>query len=78
MVHLNLLGKFEGTHPKVMEEMISQFNWKDKLQFSGTPNKYREPHKHETIKYRLLSWIEKTFYGGRNIGGFKNYLLKKI
>jgi hypothetical protein len=75
---LSLLGKFDETHPKVMEEMISQFNWKDKLQYSGTPNKYREPHKHETIKYRLLSWIEKTFYGGKNIGGFKNYILKKI
>jgi len=75
---LNLLGKFEGTHPQVMEEMISKFNWQDKLQFTGTPNKYREPHKHETLKYRFVSWIEKTFLGGKNIGGFKNYLLKKI
>ena len=75
---LSLLGKFEGTHPQVMQEMISQFNWREKLQFTGKPNKYREPHKHETLKYRFISWLEKTFYGGENIGGFKNYWLKKV
>jgi glycosyltransferase involved in cell wall biosynthesis len=74
---LDLLGKFNGTHPAVMEEMISRFNWEDKLQLSRKPNKYREPHKHETFKYRLISMIEKIFYGGRTIGGFKNYRLVK-
>ena len=72
---LNLLGKFEETHPEVMNEMISRFNWEDKLQLNGKPNKYREPHKHETLKYRLTSWIEKTFYSKQTIGGFKNYTL---
>lgn len=72
---LSLLGEFKESHPIVMEKMISEFNWNDKLQFSGKPNKYREPHKHETSKYRFISWLEKTFYGGRNIGGFKNYRL---
>lgn len=74
---LCLLSKYTGTHPKVMKEMISQFNWKEKLQFTGKPNKYREPHKHETFKYRFISWLEKNFYGGKNIGGFKNYNLVK-
>jgi len=72
---LNLLGKFNETHPVVMEEMISKFNWRDNLQMNGKPNQYREPHKHETMKYRFISWLEKTFYGGKNIGGFKNYRL---
>ncbi len=72
---LKLLGKFEGTHPQVMEEMISKFDWKEKLQFTGNPNKYRAPHKHETLKYRFISWIENTFYSGKTIGGFKNYTL---
>lgn len=74
---LNLLSEFRETHPKVMEEMISKFNWENKLQYSGKPNKYREPHKHETFKYRMVSFIEKYLYGGKNIGGFKNYHLVK-
>lgn len=74
---LNLLSEFKKTHPKVMEEMISKFNWENKLQYSGKPNKYREPHKHETSKYRMVSFIEKYLYGGKNIGGFKNYNLVK-
>jgi len=74
---LNLLETFSRTHPTVMTDMIAQFNWKDKLQYVGKPNKFREPHKHETLKYRLISWLEKTFFSGKNIGGFKNYRLVK-
>ncbi len=72
---LNLIGEFKETHPKVMQDMINNFNWKSKLQYSGKPNKYREPHKHETIKYRFISLIEKIFNNGSAIGGFKNYIL---
>ena len=72
---LSLLGNFKETHPKVMDEMISKFNWKEKLQFSGKPNKYREPHKHETFFIRFLTFIEKIFLGGKQIGTFSNYFL---
>jgi len=74
---LNLLTTFKGSHPKVMEDMIAKMNWKEKLQFSGKPNPYRQPHKHERLKYRLLSFIEKYFTGRKQIGGFKNYILLK-
>jgi hypothetical protein len=74
---LNLLEEFKETHPKVMEKMISEFNWQEKLQYSGKPNKFRLPHKHETLKYRFISWIEKYLNGGKSIGGFKNYILNK-
>jgi hypothetical protein len=74
---LNRLTIFKGTHPKVMENMISQMNWKDKLQYSGKPNLYRKPHKHELLKYRLLTWIEQNLNAGRQIGGFKNYILQR-
>ncbi|MBI9072002.1 MAG: glycosyltransferase [Melioribacteraceae bacterium] len=72
---LDLLGEFNDTHPEVMAEMISKFNWDEKLQLSGKPNKYREPHKHETMKYRFISFVEKYLNGGKNIGGFRNYIL---
>lgn len=72
---LNLLAEFNDSHPKVMEKMIAQFNWHNKLQLTGKPNKFRKPHKHETLKYKFVSWIEHTFNGGKSIGGFKNYIL---
>ncbi len=75
---LDRLGVFHGTHPKVMEKMISEFNWADKLQAEGKPNPYRELHKHEQFRYRALSTIEEIFNSGKQIGGFRNYnLLKK-
>lgn len=74
---LNLLDKFNDTHPKVMQEMISKFNWGEKLQYSGKANRFRKPHKHEIYKYRFISFLEKYFFGGKNIGGFKNYRLLK-
>lgn len=75
---LNLLKEFNDTHPKVMQGMISRMNWQDKLQQTGSPNKFREKHKHETFRVRLLSFIERFFNGGKQLGTFKNYeLLKK-
>jgi glycosyltransferase involved in cell wall biosynthesis len=75
---LNRLAVFKGTHPNVMLERIAQMDWKDKLQYSGRPNPYRAPHKHERLKYRLLSWIEQHLMGGRQIGGFRNYQLLQV
>jgi hypothetical protein len=72
---LNLLAEFNETHPAVMKEMISKFNWENKLQYAGKPNKFREPHKHETFKYKFVSWLERNFKKGESIGGFKNYIL---
>jgi hypothetical protein len=75
---LNKLNKYEGSHPSVMKDWIGLFDWSSKLQYSGTRNKKRAPHKHEKIKYRLISFIENTFLNGKVIGGFKNYnIIKK-
>jgi len=74
---LNLLAKFEESHPKVMTEMIAKMNWRNKLQYNGKPNPFRQPHKHERLKYRVLSFIEKKFNGGKQIAGFRNYILLK-
>lgn len=74
---LSFADEFKDTHPAVMKEMISKFNWADKLQLTGRPDPARELHKHEQFKYRFLDFIEKTFLGGNLIGGFKNYTLLK-
>lgn len=73
---LNQIETFKGTHPKVMENWILKHNWKDKLQYSGKRFKDRPIHKHEKLKYRILSFIEYKLLGGYQIGGFKNYNLK--
>ena len=76
---LNLLGVFSESHPKVMENKIQKFDWSDKLQLTGKPNKYRLKHKHETLFYRIISFIENKFCNGKKFGEFKNYnLLRDI
>lgn len=76
---LDRLAMFQGTHPAVMKEMIAAMDWRGQLQYSGKPNPWRKPHKHERFKIRLLSWIERHLNGGRQIGTFHNYkLLKRL
>lgn len=65
--------KFKGTHPAIMQEKIKELNWQNLLQKSGKRNTSRQKHKHEKIKYRLRSWLEINFLGGREISGFQNY-----
>jgi hypothetical protein len=74
---LNKLAEYQGTHPLVMQDRIQAMDWKDKLQYSGKRNPMREIHKHEKLKNRLVGWIERKILGGRQIGGSKNYILKK-
>lgn len=72
---LDRLAAYEGTHPAVMAERIASMDWADKLQASGRPNPARELHKHERLKYRLISLAEKLLPDGRRLGGFRNYRL---
>ena len=75
---LDRLKVFKGTHPKVMQERIKKMDWRDKLQLAGKPNEYRQLHKHERSKYRLISFLENKLLGGKRIGTFKNYELLDV
>jgi hypothetical protein len=57
-----------------MREWIEKFDWADQLQYTGTPTTL---HKHDKLKYRLLTLLEQKLLGGRQLGGFKNYYLVK-
>ncbi len=72
---LNRLNKFNEDHPAVMNKWIERFDWSEELQYNGRRNKHRLIHKHEKLKYRLLSFLENKLLGGRQIGGFKNYIV---
>jgi hypothetical protein len=65
---------FKGTHPSVMQERIRAMYWKDLLQYTG-PDRTR--YHHDKLKYRFLTFLEQNLFGGRQIGGFKNYVLLK-
>jgi len=65
---------FKGTHPAVMHHWISNFNWKDKLQYSGKVNKNRKLHKQERLKYRIVTFFEKHVFC-RPLWEFRNYIL---
>lgn len=74
---LDRVPKFNGTHPAVMQDWIAQFDWENLLQQSGKPNKERKPHAHEKAKYRLLTFLENTFLGGKTLFDFRNYEVVK-
>ncbi len=72
---MNKLPVFRGSHPAVMKDKISRFDWKDQLRYSGKRNRERMPHKHEKLRYRIVSFIEKYLLFGKPVGEFKNYRL---
>lgn len=60
---IDSLSRFQGTHPKVMQERIKNKNWT----FSFDPTKGVKP----SLRIRLINFIHKKT--GWNIGEFKNY-----
>lgn len=73
---MDYVSIFQGTHPQVMKDWISNFNWGDKLNYS---KEFKHPmdktHKQVKLKYRVLTKVEKWL--GIEIGGFQNYILTK-
>lgn len=74
--NLSQLSVYRHTHPAVMEERIRLFNWGDQLRRSDNASSVAR-HKHERLKYRILTFIEQHFLGGRQIMSFKNYHLAR-
>lgn len=60
------LAKFEGTHPKIMQERIQSLNWKMEVDLTKV---------HMKLKYRILYRIEKWF--GVRLFEYRNYRLLK-
>ena len=69
---LSELHLYTGSYPEVMKERIAKMDWKEQLQYQG---KSKVKHKHDKFKYRLLTFLEQKVFGGRQLGGFRNYLL---
>ncbi|MBN1952175.1 MAG: hypothetical protein JW801_13325 [Bacteroidales bacterium] len=56
---LKKIPSFRGTHPKVMEEKIKQFNWGDELNYTAKREPNTVMHKHEHLKYRIVTLFER-------------------
>ena len=76
--NLDKIPRYTGTHPAVMNEWIKQFNWKDRLRFTGVRRSLNKMiSKHDRTRYVVISWIEKNLLFGARLGEFKNYILLK-
>lgn len=77
--NLSRLPVFKETHPAVMKNWIEQFDWKEHLRYSGPARSFNLlRNKHEKLKYRMISWLEKNLLFNRRLGEFKNYRIVKI
>lgn len=70
---LGQLPIYKDSHPMVMKEWMKDFHWKEQLNYGREYNLNREPMKHERLKYKIITILEKIFNGGNQIGGFRNY-----
>lgn len=73
----NLRG-FKGTHPAVMQQWIARFDWAHQLDYGREHrNRNRPPFKHERLKHKMLTYVEDHFNGGKQLFGFKNWVVLK-
>ncbi len=73
--NMNDYPVFIDTHPKVLQSFINRFNWRDQLHYEKSYQPLRPPLKHEKLKYKILSWIEKNILKSRQLFGYKNWKL---
>ena len=60
-----------------MKEKINAFDWEDILTHKCPTAIGRPKAKHERLKYRIIVLIERIFFSGHVLGGYKNYNLLK-
>jgi hypothetical protein len=74
--NLNKIPAFKGSHPAIMKEWMSEFNWAGDLRYSGVRKSLNNvPIKHDRLKYTVVSWIEKNLLFGTRLGEPRNYIL---
>ncbi|MEM1449407.1 MAG: hypothetical protein AAGI22_09845 [Planctomycetota bacterium] len=70
---LGAIPRFEGSHPAVMRDRIASMDWAGDLDQSSRVPGRKPIHPHERPKYRLMTWFERTFFGGRHLFASRNY-----
>jgi hypothetical protein len=72
---LGELPRFPATHPGVMRDFILRHNWRSQLNYGRRTSVHPIRHKHERLRYRILSWFERRFTDNLDLFGWKNYRL---
>jgi len=72
---LERIPRFTDSHPAVMAERVAALDWADQLYERPPAGRPVPLHDHDRPKYRILSWIENTFCGGRHLFASRNYVL---
>jgi hypothetical protein len=76
--NLSRVTRYRGTHPRVMKSWMADFHWKEQLRFTGPVQSMNSMRaKHDKLKYRVISWIEKYLLFGARLGEFRNYIRLK-
>jgi hypothetical protein len=76
--NLSKIPVYRNSHPAVMKSWMEQFNWKEKLRYTGIRRSQNKMvSKHDRPRYVLISWIERNLLFGARLGEFKNYILLK-
>ncbi len=71
---LGRIPVFKETHPALMNDWIANHHWTDEL---NQDKKFVEPdrglYKHEKLKYRILTFIEKNSFRGKRLFDYQNW-----
>lgn len=70
---LKRLPVYRGSHPAVMRRFMARFDWGDRLRDEGDYAPGSERPRHERLKYRVMTWIEKAVFGGNQLFASHNY-----
>jgi hypothetical protein len=60
---LGNLSIFNETHPAALQSWIAKFDWGHKLNYTTKVDPNRPRHKHEKLKYKIRTFIEKKILG---------------
>jgi hypothetical protein len=75
---LGLIPVFNKEHPAVMKKFIAKINWENQLNYSKKTTLARAKFKHEKLKYRLITFFENLFNGGKDFFGYTNWIVIKV
>lgn len=75
---LGNIPKYTGSHPGVMSDFMRRMNWQGALNYTKKIRPGRPLMKHEKRKYRVISFIENMFLGGRDLWGYRNWIKLKL
>lgn len=71
--NMHRLKTFRGTHPAVMSGFIRRFDWADQLHYQRSYRPHRPKMKHEKLRNRIVTAIERIFFGGKPVFGYSNW-----